>query len=268
MVHYVIDCYKCSTERLNNLMDVYESIYELLSGMHNARPIMPPQLIPYYYCENERDVGISAFILLEGGHFTIHTFPRLGCFFADLMCDNLITDKGYIEDAMKKMFPSYHLTVKRVDRDDITERDAEDYFTCDFGPHYMIKSVRENGFTIDSMMDILDRLPSKIGMHPITRPCVLKSSATEDALFLSGIVIIAESHISMHFNTKTKELYMDVFSCKEISDIENYDKIMNEVLGDNFSNVLIKRGSRDKQRQETQQNVHDSHIDWQKTIGY
>ena len=148
------------------------------------------------------------------------------------------------------------------------DRDDEDYFTCDFGPHYMIKSVRENGFTIDSMMDILDKLPSNIGMHPITRPCVLKSSATEDSLFLSGIVIIAESHISMHFNTKTKELYMDVFSCKEISDIENYDKIMNAVLGDDFSNVLIKRGSRDKQRQETQQNLHDRHIDWQKTIGY
>lgn len=268
MVHYVIDCYKCATERLNNLMDVYESIFEFLSGMNDAKPIMPPQLVPYYYCENERDVGISAFVLLEGGHFTIHTFPRLGCYFADLMCDNSITNIDYINSSLKKMFPSDSLSVKRFDRDDITDQDMEKYLSCDFGPHYMIKTVLKDEPTVDYIMHTLDILPSKVGMHPITRPCVLKSSAVGCPKFLSGIVIIAESHISMHYNYETKELYMDVFSCKEISDIENYDNTISELLGKDYSNILIKRGSRDKERQETQESIHSRHIDWQTNIGY
>ena len=77
MIHILVDSYGCSTERIDNLMDVYEVINKVVNTM-GLNAIMPPQLIPYYYCEVPEDVGISAFVLLKGGHFTIHTFPQYG----------------------------------------------------------------------------------------------------------------------------------------------------------------------------------------------
>ena len=63
--------------------------------------------------------------------------------------------------------------------------------------------------------DFLDQFPSKLAMPPITEPQVLKYTGdnVEDA-GVSGFVIIAESHISIHTFPHRQYVNIDIFSCK------------------------------------------------------
>ena len=67
--------------------------------------------------------------------------------------------------------------------------------------------------------DFLDNFPSKLAMTPITEPQVLKyiGDTVEDA-GVSGFVIIAESHISIHTFPYRRYVNMDIFSCKSFDD--------------------------------------------------
>ena len=67
--------------------------------------------------------------------------------------------------------------------------------------------------------DFLDQFPSKLSMTPITVPQVLKyiGDNVEDA-GISGFVIIAESHISIHTFPHRLYVNIDIFSCKSFDD--------------------------------------------------
>ena len=263
MLHIVVDSYGCSTERLDNLKDVYEVINRVVNDM-GLKAIMPPQLIPYYYCTDPDDVGISAFILLKGGHFTIHTFPKYGCYFADLVYDGFIA-KEKIEPLLEREFPCDSLHIKTIHRDRFDGDDIKDaYELADFGPHYMISAKPDHVPTLGEYMEILDNMPEKVGMHPITRPCVLHDTI-RNPKYLSGIAVIAESHIAMHYCYETGEVLMDIFSCKTV-DEKKYAKAMADMFGTDYKDVLIRRGRRNKQRKDTQQSRYESHKGWQDVI--
>ena len=63
---------------------------------------------------------------------------------------------------------------------------------------------------------ILDRYPAEMGMTKIAPPTVVryKGSKPED-WGVSGYVMIAESHISMHTFPERRLIWADIFSCKE-----------------------------------------------------
>ena len=63
---------------------------------------------------------------------------------------------------------------------------------------------------------ILDQYPGRLGMTKITQPTVVryKGSKPED-WGVSGYVMIAESHISVHTFPERLLIWADVFSCKE-----------------------------------------------------
>ena len=63
---------------------------------------------------------------------------------------------------------------------------------------------------------ILDEVPEIMGMSKITQPKVLRyvGSKPED-WGVSGFVMIAESHISMHTFPERRLIWADVFSCKD-----------------------------------------------------
>jgi S-adenosylmethionine/arginine decarboxylase-like enzyme len=67
-------------------------------------PIAPPNIIPYYYGKVKEDIGISAFILLEGGHVTIHTFPKRECYFIDCFTQRDF-DEEFLYDYLYKSLP-------------------------------------------------------------------------------------------------------------------------------------------------------------------
>ncbi len=63
---------------------------------------------------------------------------------------------------------------------------------------------------------VLDQYPSDMGMTKIAPPTVVRyrGSKPED-WGVSGYVMIAESHISMHTFPERRIVWADVFSCKE-----------------------------------------------------
>ncbi len=63
---------------------------------------------------------------------------------------------------------------------------------------------------------ILEEVPDLMGMTKITQPKVLRYTGSKPEDWgVSGFVMIAESHISMHTFPERKLVWADVFSCKD-----------------------------------------------------
>ena len=63
---------------------------------------------------------------------------------------------------------------------------------------------------------LLDEYPAEIGMTKISRPYVLRYVGDKaEEWGVSGFVLIAESHISIHTFVERRYVNMDVFSCKD-----------------------------------------------------
>ena len=93
--------------------------------------------------------------------------------------------------------------------------------------------------------DILNHLPGKIGMTKMTLPYVCKwmdkfSDGTEG---ISGVVMIAESHISIHTFPDQDYVFMDIFSCRNF-DTEKAIKYLVGAFGaKKFKTNILKRGT-------------------------
>ena len=87
-----------------------------------------------------------------------------------------------------------------------------------FGPHLILDGYecnREKLSDLDFIYRFLDVLPEKIEMSKITPPCVTRYTAGKPEDWgISGFVIIAESHISIHTFPEKLYLSVDLFSCK------------------------------------------------------
>ncbi|MCZ6615579.1 MAG: S-adenosylmethionine decarboxylase [Chloroflexi bacterium] len=78
----------------------------------------------------------------------------------------------------------------------------------------------------DALLRFLDEYPDAIGMTKITPPQVYTYTGRKPKdNGLSGFVLIAESHISVHTFPSRKYINIDVFSCKEF----DADKALNEL---------------------------------------
>ena len=67
-----------------------------------------------------------------------------------------------------------------------------------------------------AIYQFLDEYPDAIGMTKITPPHVyVYAGQVPEDVGVSGFVIIAESHISIHTFPKRQYVNIDVFSCKE-----------------------------------------------------
>src|SRR5262245_21655691 len=88
-----------------------------------------------------------------------------------------------------------------------------------FGPHLMLDGYgcdKKKLQDLNLIYRILDELPSRIGMTKIMPPYVFKYSGVKPEDWgLSGFVLIAESHISVHTFPEKNFVSCDIFSCKE-----------------------------------------------------
>jgi S-adenosylmethionine decarboxylase len=87
-----------------------------------------------------------------------------------------------------------------------------------FGPHLMLDLHKCNYQKLDSLdtcFKLLDELPTQIGMTKITMPHVFPyAGLVPEDKGITGVVIIAESHISIHTFPLKRYAFIDVFSCK------------------------------------------------------
>lgn len=74
----------------------------------------------------------------------------------------------------------------------------------------------ENLANLDVIYQFLDHCPELIQMTKIMPPYVFKYEAqTPEDSGISGFVLIAESHISIHTYPEKAYLSLDIFSCKD-----------------------------------------------------
>lgn len=116
-----------------------------------------------------------------------------------------------------------------------------------FGTHYMA-DIKTSSTKINDLLYIfqfLDDLPAKIGMTKITQPYVFPySGLIPSDKGITGTLIIAESHISLHSFTEKNYFFFDLFSCNDF-DTQKVETLLMEAfdvkLGD-ITRYIVKRG--------------------------
>jgi S-adenosylmethionine decarboxylase len=116
-----------------------------------------------------------------------------------------------------------------------------------FGPHLIMEAYGCEPSTltsIDKLTELLDNLPSNLGMTKIMPPYVFKyKGKVEEEWGLSGVVLIAESHIAFHtFPDQNNFLTVDIFSCKEFDVAEAVAKLVEIFKPTKYDHRLIMRG--------------------------
>ncbi len=265
MIHATLDCYGANTHQLDDIKHINDLLNSLCYTL-DLNPITPPQLIPYYYGKVKDDLGISAFVFLDGGHATIHTFPLRECYFVDILC-NTDTSIEKITDFFKKELPFkedlsfINLENRSVVKNEILEYDP----ASDFGPHLMSKLQATTIPTMESFFEFLETMVEEIHMDPISRAYLIKSPTT-NSKYLSGLIVIAQSHIALHYNYETNEILADIFSCApfDYRDVNKYFK----KLGTITSNSLIARGTKHIYKVKSKIDNLDlmKSTKWQKTV--
>ena len=119
--------------------------------------------------------------------------------------------------------------------------------TITFGKHLTIDAYECDSTALNSMeicFQVLNNLPAKIAMHPITTPYVIRIEGNnkKDCGGISGFVMIDESHIALHTFPAKKYLTMDVYSCSMFD-----EKLVLKFIKETFKyhsieKYIIKRG--------------------------
>lgn len=93
------------------------------------------------------------------------------------------------------------------------------------------------------VFDLLDNYPSAIGMTKIMPPYVFRYTGVKPEDWgVSGVVLIAESHISIHTFPDKNYINIDVFSCKAF-DAELAVQFMKDKFGITSANTqVLERG--------------------------
>ena len=115
-----------------------------------------------------------------------------------------------------------------------------------FGPHLMVDGYQasyEVLSSIEAITNFLDELPKEIGMTKIMPPYVFKYDGGDkpEDWGISGFVIIAESHISIHTFPEKEYFSLDIFSCKDF-DMDRAVEIIKEYF--NTDNLEIRTTNR------------------------
>ena len=99
-----------------------------------------------------------------------------------------------------------------------------------FGPHLMMdcRGVNKSKTSdVAFVCQFLNDLPDKIGMTKIIPPYVFPySGLIPEDKGITGMVIIAESHLTFHSFIEKDYFFFDLFSCKPF----NVDQVIQEVI--------------------------------------
>ncbi len=118
-----------------------------------------------------------------------------------------------------------------------------------FGPHLTLDIYgckREALGDVDIIRDILDELPDILNMTKIVEPSVNYYEGKPDSFDkggISGFVIIAESHISIHTFVEQQFASIDIFSCKEFDIEKSVEYLTGKLGGTKVEKNLITRGT-------------------------
>ena len=116
-----------------------------------------------------------------------------------------------------------------------------------FGPHLLLEaygSPKEKLSDVSLISDLLDTFPDKLEMHKIMPPYVFKYHGGEvkEDWGISGVVLIAESHIALHTFPEKEFFTLDIFSCKDFDVRMAVDIILDILQPEHFDETVVMRG--------------------------
>src|SRR5437899_11626046 len=134
MLHFTIDGFRGFRSRFDDAHLIQE-VLEDAPAQLGLKRAMPAFVLPYYNGVVPEDCGVSAFVFLACGHFTLHTFSFREAYFADLVAPTAF-DAGRLRNVLGAVFPCAITTVQTVDRQDL--KDTEPDMDADLGPHLVL----------------------------------------------------------------------------------------------------------------------------------
>lgn len=117
-----------------------------------------------------------------------------------------------------------------------------------FGPHLMLDCYECNEKKLRDLklvLKFLNDLPDLIGMQKISEPYAVSYSGntkTFDKGGVSAVVIIAESHISIHTFPSHNYMNVDIFSCKHFDIDKTIGFIVKTFEVKKFEKKVLNRG--------------------------
>jgi len=118
--------------------------------------------------------------------------------------------------------------------------------THGYGPHLMLDLNDCNPEILNDLetcFKLLSELPLQIKMTKITQPYVFRYNADDpEESGITGVVIIAESHISLHTYPKKKFVFVDLFSCKPFDTEMAKNYVVNFFQSKSVKSFIRERG--------------------------
>jgi S-adenosylmethionine decarboxylase len=115
-----------------------------------------------------------------------------------------------------------------------------------FGPHLIIDGSRCNTRKLADRIlveQVLNDYPTAIGMTKIGGPYMFEYQAPDPAYSgVSGLVVIAESHIAIHTFPELDYFTMDIFSCKNFDHEKAIEYIRDAFEVKEMDRMLVQRG--------------------------
>jgi S-adenosylmethionine decarboxylase len=98
----------------------------------------------------------------------------------------------------------------------------------------------------DMIFRFLDEYPSQINMTKVAPPQVFRYTGSKpDDWGVTGVVIIAESHISIHTFPERRYVNIDIFSCKDFDHQRAVSELKERFQFDDMKTLLLPRGLQD-----------------------
>lgn len=186
--------------------------------------------------------GVTAFSLLPGSHLTVHTYSHPTKRFA--FCDSFGKDifhNRFYANLKEALVLDGDSMFALVDRENSTILHNTFLYQTKrtYGPHLTAAFEINPSYVMDKSYFeyCLTSLIETIAMTKLMGPFSI-----EDDTFLSVIIIIAESHLTFHFNKESNMLYIDIFSCKEFSLRKTIRALVSLLPGKILAKKCIHRG--------------------------
>lgn len=115
-----------------------------------------------------------------------------------------------------------------------------------FGPHLIVEAYgvdKEKAASLAGISRLLDDYPGALGMNKIMPPYTFNYMGTvPEDWGVSGIVLIAESHIAIHTFPDKGFVTLDIFSCKDFNTEEALAVFVEYFQPKSYQHTLLMRG--------------------------
>ncbi|MFH1362027.1 MAG: adenosylmethionine decarboxylase [bacterium] len=117
------------------------------------------------------------------------------------------------------------------------------------GSHFLLDCygcLREKLKDVSFIHNLLDAFPAQISMTKVSSPNVFKyNGKNADDWGISGVVLIAESHISIHTFPEKDHAFIDIFSSKEFDTNLARDILMKALKATHHEENFLHNGRED-----------------------